>query len=117
MFDFEPIFEFSRHYCVAICSLLVPANLAATVTTLYLAVGGRSRASMRWSQAIASLFALTLFVHVSTWFIIGIVTPVTFVLFALGTGCLFVNSLAIAYRQEIQEIFRLFSAKLARPLN
>ena len=113
MFEVEPIFEFSRHHCVAICSLLVPANLIATIATLYLVVRGRSLFKLRWSQAIASFFAVTLFLHVSTWFIIGIITPVTFILFALGTSCLFVNSLAVAYRQE----FRLFSAKLADPLN
>ena len=114
MFDFEPIFEFSRHYCVFICSLLVPANLIATIATLYLVVGDRSLFKLRWSLAIASLLAVTLFIHVSTWFIIGIITPVTFILFALGTSCLLVNILAVAYRQEIS---RLFSVKLANLLN
>ena len=114
MFEIEPIFEFSRHHCVTICSLLVPANLIATIATLYLVVRGRALSLMRWTQAIASCFAVTLFLHVSTWFIIGIITPVTFILFALGTSCLFVDSLAVAYREEI---FRLFSAKLADPLN
>ena len=114
MFEIEPIFEFSRHHCVAICSLLVPANLVATIATLYLVVRGRTLSQMRWTQAIASFFAVTLFLHVSTWFVIGIVTPVTFILFGLGTSCLLVNSLAVAYRQQIS---RLFSAKLADPLN
>ena len=104
MFDFEPILEFSRLNCVAICSFLVPANLITTIITLTLVTTGRSLSKMCWSLAIASVFAVTLFVHVSTWFIIGVVTPVTFVLFGLGTSCLAVNLLAVIYRFEIAEI-------------
>lgn len=105
---FEPIFEFSRHNCVAICSFLVPANLITTVVTLTLVATKGSVLKMRWSSAIALLFAATLFFHVSTWFIIGVITPVTFILFGLGTTCLLVNMLAVIYHIEIAEI----SAKL-----
>ena len=104
MFDLEPIFEFSRYHCVTICALLVPANLIATVATLYLVVTNRSRFKMRWSKAIASLFAITLFLHVSTWFIVGIITPVTFILFGLGATCLVANTLAVAYHPEIARL-------------
>lgn len=104
MFVLEPIFEFSRHYCVTICAILVPANLIATVATLYLVVMNRSRSQMRWSKAIASLFAITLFLHVSTWFIVGIITPVTFILFGLGATCLVVNTFAVAYHPEIARL-------------
>lgn len=109
MFNFEPLFEFSRHNCVAICSMLVPANLISTIITLVLVVRGRSLAKMFWSTGVASVVAVTLFLHVSTWFIIGIVTPVTFILFGLGTTCLLVNILAVIYRKEIA---RIFSTKL-----
>ena len=109
MFNFEPLFEFSRHNCVAICSMLVPANLIATITTLVLVIKGRSRSKMLWSTGIASVMAIALFLHVSTWFIIGIVTPVTFILFGLGTTCLLINILAVAYHKEIA---RIFSTKL-----
>lgn len=104
MFIFEPVFEFSRHNCVAICSFLVPANLIATIVTLTLVATERSLSTMRWSRAIASIFAVTLFLHVSTWFIIGVITPVTFILFGLGATCLLVNILAVTYRSEIAEI-------------
>ena len=105
MFDLEPLFQFSRQNCVAICSMLVPANLIATVATLVLAIKGQS-IKMPWSCGIASILAITLFFHVSTWFIIGIVTPVTFILFGLGTTCLAVNILAVAYRREIARFSR-----------
>lgn len=103
MFDLEPIFEFSRHNCVAICSFLVPANLLATISTLVLVGTNQSLARIRSSLTIAAIFAVILFLHVSTWFIIGIITPVTFILFGLGTTCLLINYLAVAYRQSIAQ--------------
>lgn len=112
MFDFQPLFEFSRHHCVAICSFLVPANLFTTIATLILVFQGESLTKMRWSRAIAGIFAIALFLHVSTWFIIGIITPVTFVLFGLGSTCLIINLVAVAYRHELQ----VLSAKLRSPL-
>ena len=105
MFDLEPLFAFSRHYCVAICSFLVPANLITTGTTVVLVAIEQSLSKIRWSIGIASIFAITLFLHVSTWFIIGVITPVTFVLFGLGTTCLLINILAINYRQDIAQMF------------
>jgi branched-subunit amino acid transport protein len=107
MFDFQPLCEFSRQYCVAICSFLVPANLFTTVATLVLVATGQSLAKMRWSRGIASILAIALFLHVSTWFMIGIITPVTFVLFGLGSTCLIANLLGVAYRQEVQLLFKL----------
>ena len=80
MFDLA-LFEFSRQHCVAICSFLVPANLIATITTLTLVFTGQSLTKMRWSKGVASIFAIALFLHVSTWFIVGVITPVTFILF------------------------------------
>lgn len=112
MFDLQPLFEFSRQNCVAICSFLVPANLLTTITTLVLVATGQSLTRMRWSRGMASVLAIALFLHVSTWFMIGIITPVTFILFGLGSTCLVVNLIAVAYRQQAQ----LLSAKLLSPL-
>ncbi len=104
MFDLEPIFEFSRNNCVTICSFLVPANLLGTLLTLILSVTGQPRSRISFAVAIATTFAVTLFLHVSTWFIIGVITPVTFILFGLGTTCLLINVLAIIYRQQISQL-------------
>jgi hypothetical protein len=112
MLDLQPLFEFSRQNCVAICSFLVPANLLTTITTLVLVATGQSLTKMRWSRGMASVLAIALFLHVSTWFMIGIITPVTFILFGLGSTCLVVNLIAVAYRQQAQ----LLSAKLLSPL-
>ncbi|PSB10250.1 hypothetical protein C7B62_10025 [Pleurocapsa sp. CCALA 161] len=113
MFDFQPLFEFSRQNCVEICSFLVPANLITTITTLVLIATGQSLTKLRWSKGIATVLASALFLHVSTWFAIGIVTPVTFILFGLGSTCLVINLLAVAYRQQAQ----LLSAKLLSSLS
>ena len=101
MLDLQPLFEFSRQNCVAICSFLVPANLIATIATLVLVMTDKSPFRIRWSMGIGSILATALFLHVSTWFIIGVITPVTFILFALGTTCLAIDVLAWIYRQEI----------------
>ena len=105
MWNFEPLFEFSRHNCVAICSFLVPTILIVTVTTLVLVATDQSLSKILWSKRVALVLELTLFLHVSTWFMIGVITPVTFILFGLGTCCLLLNSLAVAYRREIAQLF------------
>lgn len=111
MLDLEPVFEFSRQNCVAICSFLVPANLITATTTVILIIKEQPFNVIRKSLGIATIFAVTLFLHVSTWFIIGIITPVTFILFGLGTTCLCINLLAIVYRQQLVQVF---TKKLSR---
>ncbi|MGV2827989.1 hypothetical protein [Myxosarcina sp. GI1(2024)] len=102
MFDLEPIFEFSRHNCATICAFLVPANLLTTILTIVLLVEEKSLLLMRLSVVIASVWAMTLFLHISTWFAIGVVTPVTFILFGLGSTCLLVNFLLLKYRHSLR---------------
>ena len=111
MLDLEPVFEFSRQNCVAICSFLVPANLFTAITTVILIIKEQPFDIVGKSIGIAVIVAVTLFLHVSTWFMIGIITPVTFILFGLGTTCLCINLLAIVYRQQL---IQLFSRKLSR---
>jgi hypothetical protein len=103
MFDLEPIFEFSRNNCVTICSFLIPANLLATFFTFILSITGQSLSRISLSVAIATGCALTLFLHVSTWFIIGVITPVTFILSGLGTTCLLTDILLLIYRQQLAQ--------------
>ncbi len=101
MFDLEPLFEFSRNNCIAICAFLVPANLLTTLQTMILVFLKRPLLNSNLSAAIAITFALTLFFHVATWFMIGVVTPVTFILGALGTTCILINLSAIVYRRKL----------------
>lgn len=101
---FEPIFEFSRQNCVSICAFLVPANLLTTIGVLALLFTESSLAPIRLATVVSIIFASTLFLHISTWFIIGVITPVTFILFALGTTCLTISVLANIYRDKLLEV-------------
>jgi hypothetical protein len=131
MLNLEPVFEFSRNNCIAICAFLVPANLLITVQILIsLAIerpGGRGGAGIsvpyskppwqiRLAVALAITFALTLFLHVFTWFSIGVVTPVTFILFGLGTTCLAINIWASIYWQKLPQLVRSLFAGAAASL-
>jgi hypothetical protein len=146
MLNLEPVFEFSRNNCIAICAFLVPANLLITVQILIsLAIerpdgrGGagtgltRGRGELapqpltsvphskppwqiRLAVALAITFALTLFLHVFTWFSIGVVTPVTFILFGLGTTCLAINIWASIYWQKFPQLVRSLFAGAAASL-
>ncbi|MEM9276694.1 MAG: hypothetical protein AAGA80_27705 [Cyanobacteria bacterium P01_F01_bin.143] len=100
MFDLEPLFEFSRNNCITICAFLVPANLLTTLQTMILVFLRRPILNVNLSAAIATTLALTLFLHIATWFVIGVVTPVTFILGALGTTCILTNLAAIIYRRK-----------------
>jgi hypothetical protein len=97
MLDINPLFEFSRSHCIAICAVLVPANLIATTLTLFGIGQHRSAKQVQQLAAIASLFALIMVLHVMTWLIIGIVMAPTFILLTLGSVCLLTNGWAIAH--------------------
>jgi hypothetical protein len=98
VFDLEPIFQYSRNNCVAICAFLVPANLLTTTQTSILLLLRRSCFQVRFSAMVAVILALTLFLHVATWFIMGVITPVTFILAGLGTSCIITNLVLVFYQ-------------------
>lgn len=101
MFDFNPLAEFSRAYCVPICGLLVPANLLATLLTMILAGLNRSQVQVRRAARFASFWALVIILHVLTWFVIGTVMAPTYILLLLGTLCLIINLWAIIHSPNI----------------
>ncbi len=111
MLDLAPVFEFSHHHCVAICSFLVPANLLATLQTLIFVALHRSQVQVRGSVLLATFFALVLSLHVGTWFMIGVVRNVTFILLILATTCLMINIFAVIYAKNLQYLV----AKLGFP--
>lgn len=105
MFDLEPIFQFSRNNCVAICAFLVPINLLTTIQTFIVLLLQRPLFQLRLCATIAIAFALTLFLHIATWFVIGVITPVTFILAGLGATCIVINLASLAYRDPISQYF------------
>ncbi len=85
------LFEFSRHYCIPICAVLVPANLLATSYTLLLWFLGRQT---KRAAVLATILAVALFFHVLSWWAIGVVMAPTFILPTLGATCIALNFLA-----------------------
>ncbi|MDB9314811.1 hypothetical protein PN462_16985 [Spirulina sp. CS-785/01] len=94
--------DFSRTYCGAICAVLIPLNLLITLYTLGSVIMQRPPIQTFWSASCASLTTLILFFHVSSWFWVGVVTPVTFILLGLGTTCLTVNWTVVGWRYRLQ---------------
>lgn len=91
--------DFSRNHCVAICATLIPLIFLFTFRTLLLGYWQRTMAALLTSATIATGLVVALFFHVSTWFIVGVVHPVTFILAILGSICLVVNWIAVGWRQ------------------
>ena len=95
MIDINTLCEFSRNHCITICAFLVPANLLLTLQTMILAALRRSQVQIGWSAGLAILPAISLFFHVLSWFVIGVVMAPTYILFFLGSICLLINFWAV----------------------
>ncbi|MGB7441794.1 MAG: hypothetical protein WA919_12055 [Coleofasciculaceae cyanobacterium] len=106
MLDFNPIFEFSRTNCVAICAFLVPVNLLFTLQTLILAGINRPQNQVRFSALVACLPAMAMVLHVCTWLMIGVVMAPTFILLGLGTTCFVFNIWAITHASSMTSLLR-----------
>jgi hypothetical protein len=113
MTNFESVLEFSHTHCVAICAVLVPLNLLATIGTLGLVGFGRSRHLIRWTVAMALLVAWVMVLHVLTWFVIGVVRVPTYVLLTLGSVCFSINLWAIAHGRSLQRVLRAIGQMVA----
>ena len=106
MLDFNPIFEFSRTNCAAICAFLVPINLVFTLQTLILAGINRPQNQVRFSALVGCLPAMAMVLHVCTWLMIGVVMAPTFILWGLGTTCLALNIWAIIHSISMTSLLR-----------
>jgi hypothetical protein len=101
MFDLNTIVEFSRCHCIGICALLVPANLFLASAVLLLTALDRSPRQIYPIVGIGIFPALALFLHVATWWAIGVVMLPTFILPILATTCLAIYAYAIVNRQHL----------------
>ncbi|HAC63953.1 MAG TPA: hypothetical protein DCF68_10545 [Cyanothece sp. UBA12306] len=100
MLDLVALGEFSRNNCIAICSVLVPANLLATLTTLIFVLINKPKNQKRVSVIIAISLAIILSLHVASWWVIGIVKAQTFILLSLSIICLVLNCWAIVQKRN-----------------
>lgn len=117
MLDLNPLFEFSRTHCIAICAVLVPANLLATLQTMLWVWFGRPPLHVQLMALVSSFYALILLLHVYTWFAIGVVMAPTYILTVLGCVCLTINFCAVLYslRRDsfpLGQSFRQFQKQL-----
>jgi hypothetical protein len=86
--------NFSRANCVGICATLVPMMLVSTLGCLGFAYFQRGRSWMNVAYAGTIATCMMMGLHVSSWFSVGIVTPITFILFGLSLTCFSASSLA-----------------------
>jgi len=104
MLDFNSFLHFSHTYCIAICAVLVPLNLLATLSTLILTGLHRPMTEVGKVSGCAIAFAGLMVLHVLAWFAIGVVMVPTYVLLTLGTVCFAVNAWAILHSSSLQRL-------------
>ncbi|WP_239005532.1 hypothetical protein [Gloeothece citriformis] len=100
------LFEFSHHYCLAICAFLVPAILLLTLRTMWLVGQFRSQAQVQQAIIAASICACTLLLHDYTWFVIGVVMVPTYILLILACVCLSLNFWALAHPTSMTKLLK-----------
>lgn len=83
----------SRTHCVGICSFLVPTMLLLTLLSMVLVYRQQRAWELDLSVGSAGMAITLMVAHVGTWFAIGVVTPITFILISLSCLCLGVNAL------------------------
>ncbi len=91
MIALELLAAWSRTHCVAICAVLVPANLLATLQTLILGGLRFPPASIRCMSGVAMIYAALMISHVLSWYVIGVIRVPTFILLGLAGLCLSIN--------------------------
>jgi len=101
---FNTLAELSRNHCIALCAVLVPANLIATSLTILLTALRRPLSQIHQSAGIASIFAVLMLLHIWTWFVIGVVMAPTYILLWLASTCLLTNlgSIVVARRFAVK---------------
>lgn len=100
----DSLFNLSRAYCVEICSWLVPLTLIITVNTLISIGCPESLWRRKLSAMAACLLAGIMVLHVTSWFVIGVVRVPTFVLHALACLCFGINSWAISHPTSMLQV-------------
>lgn len=106
MLDLNPLFDFSRTHCVALCSFLVPFNLLTTLTTLVFLGLQQPPRQVQRSAGLAIAGSAIMVLHVLTWFIIHVVMIQTFVLLSLAVCCLSLNTWAIAHPASLRHLIQ-----------
>uniref|UniRef100_A0A832H6I6 Uncharacterized protein n=1 Tax=Oscillatoriales cyanobacterium SpSt-402 TaxID=2282168 RepID=A0A832H6I6_9CYAN len=107
MLDLNSLLAFSHTYCIAICAVLVPFNLLATLLTLVLVGTDRPKSQVWQSIGLAIAVAVLMLLHVLTWLVVGVVRIPTFVLFTLATCCLSLNVWALGSPHSLNRVLQM----------
>lgn len=92
--------DFSRGNCVGICSALIPLILLSTTACGALAYFHQPQRLVNTAYGAVILFCLGMVLHVSSWFAIGVVTPVTFILLGLSLTCAGLSTLVCFFAPQ-----------------
>jgi hypothetical protein len=106
MFNMNLLFEFSRDRCIAICALMVPANLLLTLRTVLLVGQLHPQVQVQQAMVTASFFASIMLLHVFSWFVVGVVMAPTYILLTLACVCLSLNLWAIAHPASMNQLLK-----------
>jgi hypothetical protein len=104
MFELNSIAEFSRCHCIGICAFLVPTNLCLAIATMGLTAWDRMPRLTLAIVTVGIFPAITLFLHVATWWAIGVVMLPTFILPILATTCLAIYAYAIGNPHHMKNL-------------
>jgi hypothetical protein len=104
MIDLNSMVEFSRCHCIGICAFLVPTNLLLAGSIMVLVGLDRSKRLIDSIICVAVLPAITLFLHVATWWAIGVVMLPTFILPLLASTCLATYAYALVSPQHMRNL-------------
>ena len=85
--------DFSRGNCVGICSALVPLILLSTIACGGMTYFCQPQRLVNTTYGAVIISCLAMVLHVSSWFAIGVITPVTFILLGLSLTCASVSTL------------------------
>lgn len=116
MLDLNSMIEFSHTYCIAICGLLVPMNVLASLQPIIFTVLRRPKQEINLMALVASLYAVMIILHVGSWFLVGVVRVQTFILLWFASCCLITNIWAVSHGSSMRTIIQIiqqFLAKLA----
>lgn len=119
MFDLNNIIEFSHLYCVAICGLLVPMNVLASLQPIIFTILHRPKQEINLMTLVASFYALMMILHVGSWFIVGVVRIQTFILLWFATCCLITNIWAVVHGSSMRatiQFLKQFIVKLIKTI-
>jgi hypothetical protein len=104
MIDLNSMVEFSRCHCIGICAFLVPTNLLLASSIMVLVGLDRSKRLIDSIICVAVLPAIALFLHVATWWAIGVVMLPTFILPLLASTCLAIYAYALVSPQHMRNL-------------